>query len=272
MDAIQLKAFADLVADLVVCRLAGGDPATEDRRRTQLLRDLMALSDTQGVLPDLLPRVRQVLADHDFDRVLKEIRDLGASEVAPPDDLFDELRRLAEKLRSAQDESTYEYKLPTRVQIKIPDLVSILVEILDILKKLARRSMSTPAAGGAGALAGLVLTRGADEGPPALILLPDQESVSLAGLDPGDESIAHLAFEIIGAARGADCVKRLRQVSGGTQIRCIASPCAAGCRVLRHPRGVPADLKKVEDVTPCPPTGWVTMNPKFFYWCKCGPF
>lgn len=141
MDATELKAVADLVADIVVCRLTGGDAGSDERRQTLLLRDLNALSETRGILPDLLPKVRQVLADHDFERVAGEINDLGGRESNPPDDLVEELRKLAEKIRRAQDESTYEYKLPTRVQIRIPELVSILVEILDILKKLSRRSI-----------------------------------------------------------------------------------------------------------------------------------
>lgn len=271
MDAAELKALADLVADIVVCRLSGRDAGADDRRQAALLRDLNALSETRGILPDLLPRIRQVLADHEFDRVAGEIRELGAREANPPDDLFDELRRLAEKIRRAQNEDTYEYKLPTRVQIKIPDLVSILVEILDILKKLSRRSIEAgaPAIDGS-VLPGLVLMRSDDEGAPAAVLLPDTTSVALARFDDNDDAIAALAFELIGRA-GNNCVKRTRLVSGGTQIRCVANPCAQGCRVLRHPRKVPADLEKVEDVTPSTP-GWVTMNKNFFYWCKCGPF
>ncbi len=272
MDATELKAVADLVADIVVCRLTGGDVGADERRQSALLRDLNALSDTRGILPDLLPKIRQVLADHEFDRVAAEIRELGAGELNPPDDLFDELRKLAEKIRHAQDDDTYEYKLPTRVQIKIPDLVSILVEILEILKKLARRSIEAQSPVRASVLPGLVLMRADEEGAPAAVLLPDTASVAFAKLDSGDDAIAALAFELIGSASRGNCVKRLRQVSGGTQIRCFASPCAEGCHVLRHPRGVPADLEKVEDVTPSSSGSWVTMRKNYFYWCSCGPF
>lgn len=266
MDIAEVRALADLVADLVVCRLAGGATGDDERRQDVLLRDLSALSERKGVLPDLLPRVRRVLDDHGFERIAGEIRQLHETEVDPPDDLLLELRRLAEKIRRAQDADTYEYKLPTRVQIRIEDLVSILVEILDILKKLARRSMEDLAEVPREGFGGVALVRGCGRGTSALLLLPDRASVACSGLDAQDRGIAELAFELIGQE---DCRRQYRDRSGGRQIRCVASPCAGGCRVLRHPRGEAADPDKVEDVSPSTDGDWVTMNDDFFYWCQC---
>ena len=84
-----------------------------------------------------------VLEEHDLDGIAAKIDRIRDQEdpTTVPDDLYEELKRLEEKIRRAGDESTYEYKLPTRVQITIPDLWSIFVELLDILRKLYGRSL-----------------------------------------------------------------------------------------------------------------------------------
>lgn len=138
MNSTELKAFAELVADIVECRLRGADKA--EIRRQVLRDDIVALSEQLTNIGDVLKGSRRVLADHDLDGIGLKIDSIRELEPQPRDDIYEELKKLERKLRRLQDKDSYEKKLPWRHQINVDDLVSVLVEILDILRKLYRRS------------------------------------------------------------------------------------------------------------------------------------
>lgn len=277
MEASELKSFVDLVADVVVCRLksgsgGGGSAGSEEARLAELLEDIKGISRLYGTRDQLVADIRKSFDTHEFERVAKEIGDLGRLEPPdPPDDLVYELRKLAEKLRRLQDEENLEYKFPTRLQINVKLLVDILLEILDILKKLGRRSMM-PERGpeaSAGAVSAVtysvkgvtVVRRGSDGGDESVII-PSPSSELFESLDKYEAGVVKLAFETIAQAGGGACTKVLL----GAVIGCVG--CGGDCHVLRHPTSKPADSNLVEDLG----TGKQRMVDGFAYWCHCGPY
>ncbi|MFQ5528406.1 MAG: hypothetical protein ACE5GX_19405 [Thermoanaerobaculia bacterium] len=106
-------------------------------------RRLIALSEEFDEFPQQLERIQAVTKDHDLERICKRIDRARESEgEKAPDDLGEELHKLQRKLQRLErgDDETYEYKFPTRKQIPLEFLISILIEILDILRKLYERS------------------------------------------------------------------------------------------------------------------------------------
>jgi hypothetical protein len=142
MNSVELKAFAELVADIVECRLRS--PAAAEVRRLQLRDDIVAVSDQNSNITEVVRGARRVLHDHDIDGIGAKIDQTREREPRPPDDLYEELKRLEKKLRGLMNEDAYERKLIWRHQISLADLTSILVEILSILRKLYGRTLPQP--------------------------------------------------------------------------------------------------------------------------------
>jgi hypothetical protein len=113
-------------------------------RRLQLRDDIVAVSDQNSNITDVVRGARRVLHDHDIDGIGAKIDQTREREPRPPDDLYEELKRLEKKLRGLMNEDAYERKLVWRHQISLADLTSILVEILSILRKLYGRTLPQP--------------------------------------------------------------------------------------------------------------------------------
>jgi len=116
--------------------------ASADDEDSSLREQLEAVGRRFDVLPDLLESSNRVLDEHDLGGISKRLDGIRKREgKKPPDDLYEELKKLAEKLERLRTEKVYERKLPWRRQISLAHLISILVEILDILRKLYERSV-----------------------------------------------------------------------------------------------------------------------------------
>lgn len=119
----------------------------EQERLAALLNDLESISARFGQRASLLDRIGGVLDAHDFGDFPRRLSRARASEPEPrPDDLYEELEKLRQKIEALQDEDSHEYKLPHRTQINVDDLTSLFVELLDVLRKLYERSNVRPSA------------------------------------------------------------------------------------------------------------------------------
>ena len=157
LDANDLNTLADLVAGQLCAR--GVIPTTDTERQERLRADLFALSDRYSELNETVANVRAVIAEHGY-RVSVD-PDYGsggspeAEELRPPKpephggeqfgddaDFESEIRRIMEKLqrlRRPEDEDDYEFKFAWRVQINVGLLISIILELLDLIRKLLER-------------------------------------------------------------------------------------------------------------------------------------
>ena len=118
-------------------------PSTPELRA--LRRSIVEVGRAYDTEARLRKSVSRTFSLHDFAAITRAIESIRRGERQPPDDLGEELRRLAEKLdrvRRAKpgDDGPLERKVPWRYQISLDLLISILIEILDILKKLYRRT------------------------------------------------------------------------------------------------------------------------------------
>lgn len=94
------------------------------------------------VLPDLLASSNRILDEHDLAGISETLDGIREQEgKRPPDDLYEELKKLAKKLERLRSGEVFERKFPWRRQISLDHLISILVEILDVLRKLYGRSV-----------------------------------------------------------------------------------------------------------------------------------
>ncbi|MGH2749416.1 MAG: hypothetical protein ACRDK3_00825 [Actinomycetota bacterium] len=272
MDSGEVRALSDLVTDLVGARLEeryGLTPLRGADRLDGLLVDIEQISARWGQLPEVLTDVREAYAEHGFERVRAEIRELRDLEARPGDDSLSlELDRLAAKLQLLLTRGAYEYKSPKRVQIDVVLLGRILIEILDLLKKLSREALKGDRRKGI-LIDGIVATAAGEFGMD-IVALETPDSPLLADFAAVDRDVAALAFETIADKRG-DCRTVIQQLPNQERIFCKAVDCAEGCHILRHRRDTPADPKKVEDLGVAPTRG-LGMDPDYFYWCYCGPY
>jgi hypothetical protein len=275
MEPTELKSMVDLVAELVACRLADRAAAADQgtTRIDKLLADMKAISSTYGVLPEVLRDVRQSLDDHEFARLQQEIGELRRLEgPGPPDDLASELERLAGKIATFRNPSTFEYKTPRHVQINVVLLVSIFLEILDILKKLGRRAIAPGQQGPDDAVrfAGIAVVRDTET-----LIVADLASPVAARLDDAERRVVSAILLDIQQSGGWACeVKyiRVKDSNGDTKTlaTCMNVSCtdSEGCHLLRRRSD---GTGGVEDLGPSPPARPVVM-PGFSYWCRCGAF
>lgn len=110
---------------------------------------LETVGERFDVLPELLESSNRILDEHGFEEIKAKIEAIGEQEGGnPPDDLEKELYKLWEKIERLRRGEDFERKFPWRRQISLDLLISILVELLDILRKLYGRSV--PPRGGPG--------------------------------------------------------------------------------------------------------------------------
>lgn len=130
-------AAADAAAD------AGGEADVALRGR------LEAVGERFDVLPELLQSSNRILDEHGFDQIKKKIAAIAEQEGShAPDDLREELDRLWKKIARLRQGKDFERKFPWRRQISLDLLISILVELLDILRKLYGRTVPRPGGDG----------------------------------------------------------------------------------------------------------------------------
>ena len=166
MDANELNALADLVAGQLCAR--GMLPGSDAERQERLRNDLFALSERYSVLNEVVANVRAVIAEHGYLASVDPDSGSGgkpeAEELKPPkpqphrghqfgDDAdFDyEIKKLLEKLdrlRRPNEDQDYEHKFPWNVQVDIGLLISILIELLDLIRKLMERLRRLERGGG----------------------------------------------------------------------------------------------------------------------------
>jgi hypothetical protein len=108
---------------------------------------LEAVAARFDTFPELEQTLNELTAEYDLDTVRKGIDAISHAEHRPPDDLAEELRKLTAKIERLLNPGPddFERKLPWRRQIQLSLLVSILSEILDILRKLYGRSVQAAA-------------------------------------------------------------------------------------------------------------------------------
>lgn len=273
MDPTDVRALSDLVADHVGARLEeryGLKPLHGVDRLDALLADIEQISASRGQLSEVVADARRAFAEHGFEHIRDEIRGLRGLESRPGDDTLSlELERLAAKLAQLLTRGAYEYKSPKRVQIDVGLLGLILLEILDILKKLGRETLQRARPGGGVIVDGIVATAAGEFGMD-IVALETPDSLLLGDFAAVDRDVADLAFETISDKRG-DCRTVIQQQGNQERIFCKEVDCDEGCHVLRHRRRTPADPKKVEDLGVAPSRG-LAMDPEYFYWCHCGRY
>ena len=152
----------NLVADKVYARLCitGIVPgaSSEAERRAQLRADLEALSIQFSARAKVIAQVRAEIAEHGFlvDKRRYQEERPDVERLCPPDfgpkgpsddDIqreIDEIMRKIERLRKPKQDEDYERKLPWHVQINVALLVSILLELLNLILKLLTRMKRSP--------------------------------------------------------------------------------------------------------------------------------
>jgi hypothetical protein len=129
-------------------RSAGAASAKPSAEIARLRRQLLAVAEAYDQTPQQVRAIARVGRQYNLRNFDARVRDAKRLERRPPDDLYDELQKLKYKIRRLMqpDAEDLERKVPWRRQIKLDVIVSILLEILDILAKLYRRSAGRPPA------------------------------------------------------------------------------------------------------------------------------
>jgi hypothetical protein len=127
-------------------RSAGAASAKPSAELARLRRQLLAVAVAFDQTPQQTRAIARVGRQHNLKMFDARVREAKRRERRPPDDLYDELIRLKDKIRRLMQPAPddLERKVVWRRQIKLDVLVSILLEILDILAKLYRRSAEPP--------------------------------------------------------------------------------------------------------------------------------
>jgi hypothetical protein len=119
------------------------------RAAGELKRQLTEVAEAYDEMPQLQRVLAELSEQYDLGAIATRVKETRQREPNPPDDLAEELEELFNKIvrlgNKRPEPGVYERKYPWRYQISLKLLISILIEILEILQKLYGRSIQTPA-------------------------------------------------------------------------------------------------------------------------------